>query len=207
MACRRQEGRLKTIIHLPQKNFMAHYAIGDLQGCYDELEALLAKIDFNPGTDTLWLTGDIVNRGPKSLQCLQFCMQHESSVQIVLGNHDLHLLAVAYGHGKIKRSDTISPILDHPERQKMLDWLRAQPLMICWNRHVMVHAGLLPQWQIDEARALARESGSRAARQPCRRIFRPYVRQQTEPLAAFSGWLRPPARDYQCLHPHACAHL
>ena len=136
---------------------MAHYAIGDLQGCYDELEALLAKIEFNPGTDTLWLTGDIVNRGPKSLQCLQFCMQHESRVQIVLGNHDLHLLAIAYGHGRIKRSDTIEPILDHPERQKMLDWLRAQPLMVRQQSHVMVHAGLLPQWRVEEAESLARE--------------------------------------------------
>lgn len=136
---------------------MAHYAIGDLQGCYDELEALLAKIDFNHGTDTLWLTGDIVNRGPKSLQCLQFAIEHESSVQIVLGNHDLHLLAVAYGYGKIKRSDTIEPILNHPDSRKMLDWLRAQPLMVQWSRHVMVHAGLLPQWPISEAAALARE--------------------------------------------------
>ncbi|UOO82622.1 symmetrical bis(5'-nucleosyl)-tetraphosphatase [Uruburuella testudinis] len=146
---------------------MAHYAIGDLQGCYDELEALLAKIGFNPGNDTLWLTGDIVNRGPKSLQCLQFAIRHESSVQIVLGNHDLHLLAVAYGYGRIKRSDTLTPILEHPECRKMLDWLRAQPLMLRHGRHVMVHAGLLPQWRIEEAESLAREveaelSGNRA---------------------------------------------
>ena len=86
---------------------MAHYAIGDLQGCYDELEALLAKIAFNHGTDTLWLVGDIVNRGPQSLACLQFCRRHEDSVQIVLGNHDLHLLALLYGEGKMKRRDTL----------------------------------------------------------------------------------------------------
>ncbi|MDO5638502.1 MAG: symmetrical bis(5'-nucleosyl)-tetraphosphatase [Neisseria sp.] len=136
---------------------MAHYAIGDLQGCYDELEALLAQINFNHGTDTLWLTGDIVNRGPKSLQCLQFAIEHESSVQIVLGNHDLHMLAVSYGYGKIKRGDTIAPVLNHPDSRKMLDWLRAQPLLIRRPHHVMVHAGMLPQWSVAEAEKLARE--------------------------------------------------
>lgn len=137
---------------------MAHYAIGDIQGCYDELVALLDKIDFNHGTDTLWLTGDIVNRGKKSLEALQFCMQHESSVQIILGNHDLHLLAVGYGHGTVKRSDTITPILEHADSKKMLDWLRHQPLMVRGEQHVMVHAGILPQWNIDKAESLAREA-------------------------------------------------
>ena len=94
---------------------MAHYAIGDIQGCFDELTALLDKISFNHGTDTLWLTGDIVNRGPKSLESLQFAMRHESSVRIILGNHDLHLLAVGFGHGSVKRSDTITPILKHAD--------------------------------------------------------------------------------------------
>lgn len=137
---------------------MAHYAIGDIQGCYDELAVLLKKIDFNHGTDTLWLTGDIVNRGPKSLESLQFAMRHEDSVQIILGNHDLHLLAVGYGHGTTKRSDTIAPILNHPDSRKMLDWLRHQPLMVRAEKHVMVHAGILPQWSIDQAESLAREA-------------------------------------------------
>ena len=137
---------------------MAHYAIGDIQGCFDELTALLHKIDFNHGSDTLWLVGDIVNRGPKSLEALQFCIRHESSVRIVLGNHDLHLLAVGYGHGTTKRSDTITPILNHPDSKKMLDWLRAQPLMVGGEKHVMVHAGILPQWSIAKAETLAREA-------------------------------------------------
>ncbi|MCP1660360.1 symmetrical bis(5'-nucleosyl)-tetraphosphatase [Neisseria perflava] len=138
---------------------MAHYAIGDIQGCYDELDALLHKISFNHGTDTLWLTGDIVNRGPKSLQALQFVMQHESSVQIILGNHDLHLLAVGCGHGTVKRSDTITPILNHPDCAKMLDWLRMQPLMVQGENHyVMVHAGILPQWTVAQAQELAHEA-------------------------------------------------
>lgn len=137
---------------------MAHYAIGDIQGCYDELSVLLEKIDFNHGTDTLWLTGDIVNRGPKSLESLQFAMQHPDSVQIILGNHDFHLLAVGYGYGTTKRSDTITPILNHPDSRKMLEWLRHQPLMIRNHSHVMVHAGILPQWSVDQAEDLAREA-------------------------------------------------
>lgn len=136
---------------------MAHYAIGDLQGCYDELEALLAKIGFNHGSDTLWLTGDIVNRGPKSLECLQFAKRHESSVRTVLGNHDLHMLAVSYGYGKLKRGDTIEPILHHPSSRQLLDWLRQQPLLLADNNYLLVHAGLLPQWSATEAIALAAE--------------------------------------------------
>lgn len=136
---------------------MAHYAIGDIQGCYDEFTTLLATIGFNHGTDTLWLTGDIVNRGPKSLEALQFAMRHESSVQTVLGNHDLHLLAVSYGFGRIRRGDTITPVLNHPESRKMLDWLRAQPLLVQNSSHVLVHAGLLPEWSVEQAAGLARE--------------------------------------------------
>ncbi|EGV36300.1 symmetrical bis(5'-nucleosyl)-tetraphosphatase [Neisseria weaveri] len=136
---------------------MAHYAIGDVQGCFDELSALLQKLDFNHGTDTLWLTGDIVNRGPKSLETLQFVMAHESSIQTVLGNHDLHLLAVSYGFGKIKRNDTIQSILLHDDRQKMLDWLAHRPLLIRNDTHTLVHAGLLPQWSVNKAAGLAEE--------------------------------------------------
>lgn len=147
---------------------MAHYAIGDLQGCFDELTALLTKIDFQHGRDTLWLVGDLVNRGPKSLQCLQFVMRHESSVQTVLGNHDLHLLAIMYGNGKIKKHDTLHDIVQHTHAHVMRDWLRMQPLMRQDKENVLVHAGLLPQWTIDEAQNLADEvshmlSGSHAA--------------------------------------------
>lgn len=136
---------------------MAHYAIGDIQGCYDELLLLLGKIGFNHGSDTLWLVGDIVNRGPKSLEVLQFCMQHESSVQTVLGNHDLHLLALMHGCGKIKRSDTLAPVLEHPKQKKMRDWLLSQPLMRRSGNYVLVHAGLLPQWSAEQAETLAAE--------------------------------------------------
>ena len=105
---------------------MAHYAIGDIQGCFAEFQALLAHIGFNPGADTLWLTGDLVNRGPQSLATLRWVKQHESSMQTVLGNHDLHLLALAYGYGRLKRSDTVNDILNAPDRLALIDWLRAQ---------------------------------------------------------------------------------
>lgn len=136
---------------------MAHYAIGDLQGCYHELQALLNAIQFNHGKDTLWLTGDIVNRGPKSLECLQFCMQHTSSVQMVLGNHDLHLLALMHGFGKHKRSDTLTDIINHPKAKTMREWLLQQPLMIQKPHHVLIHAGILPTWSIPLAQELANE--------------------------------------------------
>lgn len=136
---------------------MAHYAIGDVQGCFDELTALLATLDFQHGKDTLWLVGDIVNRGPKSLACLQFIMQHESSVQIVLGNHDLHLLAILYGSGKLKKQDTLAEIVQHPRVALMRDWLRHQPLMRQTEHYVLVHAGVLPQWNFATAQMLADE--------------------------------------------------
>lgn len=136
---------------------MAHYAIGDLQGCFAELTSLLQTIDFNHGIDTLWLVGDIVNRGSQSLECLQFCMQHESSVQMVLGNHDLHLLALMFGSGSLKKGDTLSAILQHKHVHKMRNWLRQQPLMRHNDTHVLVHAGLLPQWSVALAQDLADE--------------------------------------------------
>lgn len=136
---------------------MAHYAIGDLQGCYDELDALLKQLDFNHGRDTLWLVGDLVNRGPKSLQVIDFVMKNESSVQVVLGNHDLHLLAILYGCGKLKKNDTLEPIIQHKKVNKIRDWLRHQPLMRQNESCVLTHAGLLPQWSIEEAQALANE--------------------------------------------------
>lgn len=136
---------------------MAHYAIGDLQGCYDELNALLAQLDFNHGRDTLWLVGDLVNRGPKSLEVIDFVMQHQESVQVVLGNHDLHLLAILYGFGKQKKNDTLASIINHKKVNKIRNWLRHQPLMRQNDTHVLTHAGLLPEWNITQAQALADE--------------------------------------------------
>ncbi|MCE3028251.1 symmetrical bis(5'-nucleosyl)-tetraphosphatase [Salinicola sp. DM10] len=139
---------------------MAMYAIGDLQGCYAEFDALLARLDFSPSRDRLWLAGDLVNRGPGSLACLRRVKALEGAVETVLGNHDLHLLAVARGHGKLKRNDTLAEILDAPDREALMAWLRAQPLLLAdpARNRVMTHAGLLPQWSLTEARELAAEA-------------------------------------------------
>ncbi|CAO1667495.1 MULTISPECIES: symmetrical bis(5'-nucleosyl)-tetraphosphatase [Salinicola] len=144
---------------------MATYAIGDLQGCYAEFEALLERLDFSPSRDHLWLAGDLVNRGPDSLGCLRRSVALDGAASVVLGNHDLHLLAVARGHGKLKRNDTLTDILEAPDRSEMLEWLRGQPLLVAdrergpvKNGYVMTHAGLLPQWSLAEAAELAAEA-------------------------------------------------
>ena len=136
---------------------MAIYAIGDLQGCFTPFQQLLRKIEFNPGQDTLWLTGDMVNRGPESLEVLRWVYQHQDCVEMVLGNHDLHLLAVSEGFGKIKPDDTLLDILDAADGKVLLDWLRCQPLMITGHGYAMVHAGLLPEWTLERALRLAEE--------------------------------------------------
>ncbi|MDK4530792.1 symmetrical bis(5'-nucleosyl)-tetraphosphatase [Kingella kingae] len=159
---------------------MAHYAIGDLQGCYTELSALLDTLQFNHGTDTLWLVGDVVNRGPQSLECLQFCWQHESSVQMVLGNHDLHLLALLYEQGKLKKGDTLDAILQHKHPKKIRDWLRQQPLMRHNDTHVLVHAGLLPEWSVAQAQDLADEVAHEISHQHAKRFFEQMYGNQPE---------------------------
>lgn len=136
---------------------MATYAIGDIQGCYAPFQQLLRKIEFDPGKDSLWLTGDLVNRGPESLEVLRWVFQHQDCVQIVLGNHDLHLLAVSEGYGRLHASDTLQAVLDAADGKILLDWLRCQPLMIAGDGYAMVHAGLLPDWTIDHALGLAEE--------------------------------------------------
>ncbi|MWJ29261.1 symmetrical bis(5'-nucleosyl)-tetraphosphatase [Halomonas sp. ZH2S] len=136
---------------------MTTYAIGDLQGCHAELVALLEAIDFNPAHDRLWLAGDLVNRGPGSLECLREVKALGAAACSVLGNHDLHLLAVARGGGKLKKNDTLLPILEAPDREALLDWLQALPLSVRHGDTLMTHAGLLPQWTLDQAEALGAE--------------------------------------------------
>jgi bis(5'-nucleosyl)-tetraphosphatase (symmetrical) len=137
---------------------MATYAVGDIQGCFNSLERLLDKCCFNPRVDRLWLVGDLVNRGPKSLETLRFVKQLGKAALTVLGNHDLYLLMVAEGAVKGRgKDDTLQPILDAPDCSELLDWLRHQPLCHVEGSFCMVHAGLLPQWTPAQARALARE--------------------------------------------------
>jgi bis(5'-nucleosyl)-tetraphosphatase (symmetrical) len=136
---------------------MATYAIGDIQGCCDELRRLVDSFAFNPARDRIWFVGDLVNRGPKSLDVLRYVRALGERAVTVLGNHDLHLLVVAEGLGKPRHDDTLGEVLAAPDRAELLDWLRHRPMVHREGDHLMVHAGLLPAW--DEARAeqLARE--------------------------------------------------
>ena len=139
---------------------MSTYAIGDIQGCYDELQQLLEQLHFDPAQDRLWLTGDLVNRGPKSLQTLRFVKGLGESAVTVLGNHDLHLLAVwQHKHKHFKSNDTLGPIFKADDSEELLQWLRQQPLMHYDAEldYAMLHAGLPPQWDRDEALARAAE--------------------------------------------------
>lgn len=136
---------------------MAIYAIGDIQGCYYAFQALLQRIQFNPKSDKLWLVGDLINRGSGSLEVLRWCYQHQNNIQPVLGNHDLHAIAVAHHVRKPNRSDTLQSILEAPDADELLTWLRHQPLMVSNGDYVMVHAGLLPQWEVNQALAYAKE--------------------------------------------------
>lgn len=137
---------------------MATYAIGDIQGCYDALRRLLDVCAFDPAHDRLWLVGDLVNRGSKSLKTLRYIKSLGAAAQTVLGNHDLYLLMVAEGGAKFRgKDDTIQGILDARDRDALLDWLRHQPLCYTEGEFCMVHAGLLPQWTTTQASALSRE--------------------------------------------------
>ena len=139
---------------------MATYAIGDIQGCLRELQTLLGEIAFEPGRDRLWLTGDLVNRGPDSLGVLRLVRDLGESTTAVLGNHDLHLLAVAHGNtDRLHKRDTLDAVLAAPDREQLLDWLRRRPLLHHESGlgYVMVHAGLAPQWNLSTALNCARE--------------------------------------------------
>lgn len=136
---------------------MAIYAIGDVQGCDTELQQLLEKIAFDPAADQLWFVGDLVNRGPQSLAALRRIRALGTAAVTVLGNHDLHLLAVAAGHGKLHPSDTLDEILRAPDRDELLHWLRQRPLLHQAEGYTLVHAGLLPDWTVAQAAKLARE--------------------------------------------------
>lgn len=136
---------------------MPTYAIGDVQGCYAAFLELLEVIAYDPGRDRLWLTGDLVNRGEDSLGMLRWCMVHDDGVVAILGNHDLHLLAVAEGLVPPHRKDTLTEILEAPDRTEVLDWLRRRPMLHREGDWLMVHAGLMPEWTAEMAASLARE--------------------------------------------------
>ncbi|MGD2118739.1 MAG: symmetrical bis(5'-nucleosyl)-tetraphosphatase [Chromatiales bacterium] len=138
---------------------MSTYAIGDIQGCYDELQALLERIEFDPAQDRLWFAGDLVNRGPRSLQVLRYVKSLGDAAESVLGNHDLHLLALAYGNRSHASDSSLDEILHAPDKVELIDWLRHRPMLLRDEQLDMsvIHAGLPPQWDLATARSCAGE--------------------------------------------------
>jgi bis(5'-nucleosyl)-tetraphosphatase (symmetrical) len=136
---------------------VTRYAIGDVQGCYEELRALLARLSFSADRDQLWFVGDLVNRGPRSLATLRLVHGLRDNAAVVLGNHDLHLLAVAAGVRRRRRSDTLDEVLAASDRDALLEWLARQPLAYAQGADLMVHAGVLPQWTVALTLSLAAE--------------------------------------------------
>jgi len=136
---------------------MATYAIGDVQGCYDELQALLDRIGFDRAHDRLWFVGDLVNRGPKSLEVLRFVKELGERAVVVLGNHDLHLITQHEGFERKRTDDTFEDVLGASDAKELIGWLRTRPMMHVEGNWAMVHAGLLPQWSIQSSLSLAKE--------------------------------------------------
>jgi len=170
---------------------MATYAIGDVQGCFEPLQRLLDAIGFSPARDRLWFVGDLVNRGPQSLEVLRFVKGLGAAALTVLGNHDLHLVMQAAGFGKANKEDTLDAILAAPDRDELLAWLRAQPLFHLEGDWALVHAGLLPSWDVAQAQALSAEV-SAALNAPNYREFLAHL-WGSEPAAwddALTGWDR-----------------
>jgi len=136
---------------------MAPWAIGDVHGCWETLQRLLGRIAWEPERDRLWLVGDLVNRGPRSLEVLRWAFRHRERLVSVLGNHDLHLVNRALGLGRRKRSDRFDEILAAPDHDQLVDWLRRRPLVHREGRQLLVHAGLWPGWGVDEVVTIAGE--------------------------------------------------
>lgn len=142
---------------------MTRYAIGDIQGCLQPLQCLLKEVNFDPQSDQLWLVGDLVNRGPSSLGTLRFIHSLNDCVKMVLGNHDLHFLAIAFGAATPGRADTFDEILRAPDLKQLVEWLRKQPLLYSdpSGDYHMTHAGIPPIWDLAQASRLAREVESK----------------------------------------------
>ena len=136
---------------------MSIYAVGDIQGCYHELEQMLELVQFDQSKDRLWLVGDLVNRGADSLSVLRLVKSMGDAAITVLGNHDLHLLAVAAGVAELHHSDTLDEILAAPDREELLTWLRQQRMLYVQDNIVLLHAGLMPEWSVQQAQQLAHE--------------------------------------------------
>ncbi|MFN2309331.1 MAG: symmetrical bis(5'-nucleosyl)-tetraphosphatase [Gammaproteobacteria bacterium] len=172
---------------------MAVYAVGDLQGCHDELRRLLDQLRFDPARDRLWLAGDLVNRGPRSLEALRFVRDLGAAAVTVLGNHDLHLLAAAAHAERLKPQDTLDAILGAPDRDELLDWLRRRPLLHhdAALGYTLIHAGLPPQWDLALATACAREVEDQLRSDAYAEYFAHlYGNQPTQWSEQLRGWER-----------------
>ena len=170
---------------------MATYAIGDVQGCYDELQRLLREVSFDPLRDRLWFVGDLVNRGPKSLDVLRFVADLGERAVAVLGNHDLHFLAQYAGVEHPRRDDTLDELLGAGDAAGLAAWLRERPMMHVEGAYAMVHAGLLPQWSVDRARELGSEVERALAGADCDSFLKNmYGSQPDRWEEALSGWDR-----------------
>lgn len=170
---------------------MAVYAVGDVQGCFEELSLLLEKLAFDPARDQVWFTGDLVNRGPDSLATLRLIKSLGAAAVAVLGNHDLHLLAVAYGASRTKHKDTFHDVLAAPDRDELLDWLRRLPLCHRGERFTMIHAGLPPQWTVEDALDRAAEVQDALAGDACAEFFQHMYGDRPERWSdRLTGWDR-----------------
>jgi bis(5'-nucleosyl)-tetraphosphatase (symmetrical) len=172
---------------------MRRIAIGDVQGCLTELKTLLDLCKFNPAKDQLWFVGDLVNRGPDSLGVLRFVRSLGDSARVVLGNHDLHLLAVAFGDGKrpLREGDTLDDILQAPDRDTLLEWLIARPLAIAHGSDLMVHAGVIPAWSPTQTLELAAEVEQQLQTDPkalFENMYGDEPRSWSPSLAGFARW-------------------
>lgn len=149
---------------------MSTYVIGDIHGRFDVLMSLIQAISYRPETDRLWFVGDLVNNGPRNAEVVRWVRDQGDRAAVVLGNHDLHMLAVASGASKVRKKDTFSDLLDAPDAHELLTWLRHRPMLHEDDGWLMVHAGLLPQWSLEVARACARDL-EEALRGPDPRAF------------------------------------
>lgn len=171
---------------------MALYAIGDVQGNYSSLRRLLKRLGFDPACDVLWFTGDLVNRGPQSAEVLRYVAGLGERAVTVLGNHDLHLLAVAAGAARLGATDTFQDVLQASDSEGLLTWLASRPLI--WRDdaagYTLVHAGLLPQWSTDKAAACAREVEALIASRSRAFFERMYGDDPLPWDDALEGWVR-----------------
>lgn len=165
---------------------MNTYIIGDIQGCFDSLQALLTKIQYDPAKDRLCFVGDLVNRGPKSLETLRFVTQLKKPL-ITLGNHDLHLMALYFGTGDKKQSPALHDTLNAPDCDALISFLLQQPLLFANEDFVMVHAGIPPQWSMHEALAYAHEAECALQKNPAAFFSTMYGNESTQWKNSLSG--------------------